>query len=104
MSLVNTPPDNRYAIDQLVIQPIDVYRVFTNLDLEKATGPDGIGNRLLREAAVPIAQPLSELFNFCLSLGHFPEFWKVAQVIPVFKKNDPLLCTNYRPISLLPCM
>ena len=26
----------------------------------------------------------------------------VAKVIPIFKKDDPLLCQNYRPISILP--
>ena len=74
------------------------------LDPSKATGADGLGNRILNEVAVPLAQPLSHLFNFCLSLGHFPDLWKMANVIPLFKKDDPLLCNNYRPISLLPCI
>ena len=26
----------------------------------------------------------------------------MAKVIPIFKKDDPLLCVNYRPISILP--
>ena len=34
--------------------------------------------------------------------GIFPELCKVAKVIPIFKKDDELLCENYRPISLLP--
>ena len=51
-----------------------------------------------------IAEPLSDLFNFCIQLGHFPDIWKLAHVIPLFKKNDRYMCTNYRPISLLPCI
>lgn len=98
------PPTRQHSIPQPVIQPVDVYEILISLDPNKATGPDGIGNRLLKESAVPIASPMSHLFNFCLSLGHFPDCWKVANVIPVYKKNDPLLCTNYRPISLLPCI
>ena len=32
----------------------------------------------------------------------FPRRVKVADVIPVFKKEDPNNKANYRPISLLP--
>jgi len=103
-SIPITPLQNSSTIDPLIIMPEEVYKILSNLDPNKATGPDGLGNFLLKEAAVPIAQPLSELFNFSLSLCKFPSIWKIAQVVPIFKKGDPLLCTNYRPISLLPCI
>ncbi len=53
-------PDNTLLetqIEQRVIQPEDVYEILINLDISKATGPDGISNKLLGEAAVPISQP-----------------------------------------------
>ena len=31
----------------------------------------------------------------------FPEGWKVANVIPSFKKDDRQSKSNYRPVSLL---
>ena len=37
------------------------------------------------------------------STGVFPSAFKVAKVTPVFKKDDPHIFSNYRPISLLPC-
>ena len=97
-------PQCLYQIDPKNVDPVDVYSVLISLDTSKATGPDGIGNRLLKEAAVPIAEPLSQLFNFSLSVGKFPEIWKTANVIPVYKKDDAMFCNNYRPISLLPCI
>ena len=81
-----------------------MYKVLNSLDISKATGPDGISNRLLKEASVPIAEPLSHLLNFSLSLGTFPDDWKLTNVIPIFKKGDSMLCTNYCPISLLCCV
>ena len=33
---------------------------------------------------------------------YFPGLCKLAKVIPIFKKEDPLLVEKYRPISLLP--
>ena len=103
-TLPSTCPEPSIKIDQKVIQPEEVYEILINLDVSKATGPDGISNRLLKEAAVSIAEPLSHLFNYSMSIGYFPEQWKIANVIPIYKKDNPMICNNYRPISLLCCV
>lgn len=34
----------------------------------------------------------------------YPNNWKIAHVLPLFKKDDPSVATNYRPVSLLSCV
>ena len=36
--------------------------------------------------------------------GTFPELLKVGQITPVFKKGNPQLLDNYRPVSTLPLL
>jgi len=71
------------------------------LKLGKASGPDGIDNRILKEAMHQLSYPLCDLFNSCLNTQKMPSCWKIANVCPIFKKGDPSLASNYRPISLL---
>ena len=37
-----------------------------------------------------------------MELGIFPAEWKMANVVPVYKKDDKQNVKNYRPVSLLP--
>ena len=41
-------------------------------------------------------------FNNSLSEGIFPECFKTAKIIPIFKSGDSNSTANYRPISMLP--
>ena len=37
----------------------------------------------------------------CIQQKEFPNSLKIAEVVPVFKKGDSNLLTNYRPISIV---
>ena len=39
--------------------------------------------------------------GFSLTSGKVPLIWNVANVTPIFKKDDPSVVSNHRPISLL---
>ena len=71
------------------------------LNPNKATGPDGISNRMLKAVEKEISIPLSILFNRSFREGIFALLWKESNVLPLFKKGDKSLPSNYRPISLL---
>ena len=42
-----------------------------------------------------------DLFNLSFQTGIFPDVWKVATVVPIFKLGDSKSVGHYRPISLL---
>lgn len=57
---------------------------------------------IIKECADIFAEPLSEAINKCFVEGDFPNEFKCAKIIPIFKKGDSLSINNYRPISILP--
>ena len=48
-----------------------------------------------------ISTQFAELFNLSFSEDVFPSILKTCNVIPIYKKDSQLNCSNYRPISLL---
>jgi hypothetical protein len=59
---------------------------------------------LLKISNQMVCEMLSKLYNLCLVEGVYPDLFKVARVIPIFKKGDRSLISNYRPISILPIL
>ena len=64
-------------------------------------GIDGIPSFILKDCADAFVGPLLLLFNLIIKKSQFPDIWKQASLTPVFKKGDPKLVQNYRPIALL---
>ena len=56
---------------------------------------------ILKVANIFFADKLCDIINLSFKTGIFPDLCKLAKVIPLFKKDNPLLCENHRPISLL---
>ena len=45
---------------------------------------------------------LCQIYNLSISHGKVPSAWKCANIVPIYKKGNPNIVSNYRPISLLP--
>ncbi|KAK4810800.1 hypothetical protein QYF61_008773 [Mycteria americana] len=58
------------------------------LNAHKSMGPDGIHPRVLKELADVIARPLSVIYQRSWESGEVPVDWKLANVIPIFKKGQ----------------
>ena len=67
----------------------------------KANGIDMIPNKMLKISAQVISSSLTDIFNCCTSMNSFPDYLKVAKVVPIFKAGAKDDSGNYRPISIL---
>ena len=68
----------------------------------KATGSDEISGQMLLICDDSVVLPLMIIFRTILESSTYPDQWKLANVVPIYKKEDKQLVKNYRPISLLP--
>ena len=75
--------------------------VIKTLNTNKASGLDEISHHMLKNTVQTVTKPLMTLFNMCVRNCILPSVWKQASVMPIFKKGDANLASNYRPISLL---
>ena len=87
-------------VPSIIISARKVRRVLRSLKTDKASGPDGIPPRFLKEFADELAPILCCLFRLFLISCTYPSSWKHALVQPVPKKGDRSNPSNYRPIAL----
>ena len=110
-SFVFTTPTNEINTTQLN----SAYQIFSNIInlssrltyealLKAKSGysvdPDLLPSIFWKKLAAQLTLPVSILFNTSYYFATLPCDWRGAHVLPLFKKGDPSLVSNYRPISL----
>ena len=95
------PPSYHTQLNRIIITPLEVESILKTLKLGKASGPNGLNNRVLKELSKELSSPLCSLFNQSLNCGVLPASYKIAHVSPIPKKGDLSVTSNHRPISLL---
>ena len=80
----------------------DVKREILNLSIKKSSTSGSIPATILKQSLDIYLPYLTKSINYTINEGKFPAELKHSEVIPLFKKEDPLKKENYRPVSLLP--
>ena len=83
------------------ILPWDTYQTIMELNKQKSTSGK-IPTKVLQILAREISVPLTDCINASVQEGKFLDELKLADIVPIFKKDDPSDKANYRLISLLP--
>ena len=84
------------------VSPEEVKKIIAGLKNSKSTGTDFIETWIIKLVATDILPAVTHIVNLSISYSEFPQFWKLAKIVLLLKKGDPLTPKNYRPVALLP--
>ncbi|TWW71602.1 hypothetical protein D4764_16G0000990, partial [Takifugu flavidus] len=101
----NTPSSEEVGPGDLEIgshiSGAEVAKVVNKLLVGKAPGVDEIRPEFLKALDVVGLSWLTRLCNIAWTSGAVPLDWQTGVVIPLFKKGDRRVCSNYRGVTLL---
>src|SRR6267154_2772610 len=95
------PPSVRNSLVCLPITQDEIHNLIIKFNSKNSSGPDIFNARFICDTEPFILAPLCFIFNLSLSTGVFPDELKKSKTIPIYKKGDHTLMSNYRAISLL---
>ena len=95
--LIKRTPNSIYLYD---CNTEEIHNIIKELDSNKSSD---ISIRLVKMSANITSPFLSKYFSLFMQNGTFPRCLKQGTITPVYKKGNPQLLDNYRPISTLPC-
>ena len=88
------------TIPPITVNQNGIQKLLNGLRTFKATCPDEIPAFVLKHAADSLAPYLTSLYQLSLDTGSVPDDWRAANIVPVYKKGEKHVASNYRPVSL----
>ena len=101
---LKTNPNNTFKFAYTT--PKKVIEAIKQMKSSNSCGYDEMNTTIIKLCCNEISKPLCKVINQSFDSGIFPNKLKISKVIPLLKNNDSdaTNLTNYRPISLLPCL
>ena len=78
-----------------------VFKLLLKLKPNRATGPDLLPARILKDMAKEIALILTTIFQRSFDTGIVPSDWRTTNITAIFKNGEKYKPANYRPVSLI---
>ena len=79
----------------------NVHQIISKIDTFQR---DDIPPKILKASVDICKEFLSSDINNSIGFGKFPSSLINSDISPIFKKHDPLLKDNYRPVNILPTL
>ena len=89
-------------IQSIIFSESDVIKIIRTFDVNTVHDHDNISVTMIKLCINSVAHPLTLIIQNFMAAGTFPTQWKRANIVPIHKKNDKQIVSNYRPVSLLP--
>ena len=83
------------------VHPDTVKKIILSLKNSKSCGVDQIDTYIIKLVVDDILPAFTHIVNLSIQQAAFPSQYKIAKVIPLLKKGDPLEPKNYRPVAIL---
>ena len=99
--MINDKYQNSFNFNFELVSADQDIKFIDEIDCYKSSTGD-IPVKIIKIAKEETTEPIRNCINSSISTGTFPDELKIADIVLVFKKEDPNHKTNYRPISLLP--
>ena len=80
----------------------DIEKEMKSLNTNKASHSSDIPTKILKQNVDFFSPFILDYVNKSISSSTFPSILKLADIIPVYKKDSRYEKSNYRPISVLP--
>ena len=100
-TLKHVMKDNNCKFKLAVVYPDTIKRIIQDLKNSKSCGMDDIDTYTIKLMGDDIVPAVTHIVNLSLKQAIFPSLYKMAKIIPLLKKDDPLEPKNYRPVAIL---
>ena len=81
---------------------VSISKLVIEISTIKSSGFLNISSKVFKDAFTVLVPHLVYMFNLSFVTGIFPDRWKKATIIPLYKGGDKTNVSNNRPVSLLP--
>ena len=94
-------PKSKVLFNFSSVEKKEIFQETVCLDASKACQDTDVPTKIIKDNADIFTDFIHPSINASINNGDFPSFLKLANVIPVFKKDSKNSKDNYRPMSIL---